>query len=99
MKVTFANRTLKRCADDLKRAKKEWSTAGVAQAYCDRVPVLFAIDELEQLRQFRGFDFHWLHGERDGQCAITLVGLWRLVMEPGPDEGEVVVVEVTDYHP
>ncbi|MCY4619492.1 MAG: type II toxin-antitoxin system RelE/ParE family toxin [Chloroflexi bacterium] len=99
MKVAFANGTLKRCANDVNRAKKAWKTQGVAQAYVDRIPVLLAIEQLDQLRLFPGFDFHALHGDRDGQYAITLKGLWRLVFEYDGDEDEIIIVEVKDYHP
>lgn len=98
MKVAFANRTLKRCANDINRAKKEWKTEGVAQAYVDRIPVLLAIDRLEQLHQFPGFRFHALQGDRKGQYAITLKGLWRLVFEHDTDEEEINILEVKDYH-
>lgn len=98
MQVKFANKTLEKCANDLRRAKRRWRTAGVAEAYVERIPVLMAIEELEQLHQFRGFHFHALHGQRRGQYAITLSGLWRLVFELGADEGEILIVEVKDYH-
>lgn len=98
MKVAFANATLRKCANDLRRAKKQWRTAGVAEAYLARVPVLMAIDELDQLYQFRGFNFHPLHGDRRGQYAITLTGLWRLIVEYDADEDLIFIVEVKDYH-
>lgn len=70
----------------------------MAEAYVARVPVLMAIDDLDQLHQFRGFNFHALHGQRRGQYAITLRGLWRLIFELGTDEDEILIVEVKDYH-
>ena len=98
MKVTYANRTLERCASDLKRARKEWRPAGVAEAYIDRVPVLIAIDRLDRLYQFRGFGFHALHGKREGQYAISLVDGWRLIFQYYAVEEEIFIVEVVDYH-
>ena len=99
MKVSYANATLERCATDLKRAERQWKTSGVAEAYYNRVPVLMAIDNLEELHLFQGFDFHPLHGDREGQYAITLEGLWRLIFEHSPDDDEIIIVEVKDYHP
>lgn len=98
MKVTYANRTLERSFHSLKRAKRSWRTAGVAEAYVARIPVLMAIDQLEDLYQFPDFGFHRLRGDRRSQYAITLAGSWRLIFEYHVDEDELFIVEVTDYH-
>ncbi len=99
MKVTFANRTLERCASDAKRARREWRAAGVAQAYMDAVQELLAFSQLEQLYQIRKLDLHALHGDRDGQYALKLTSAWRMIFQYYPEDNEAYIVEVKDYHP
>lgn len=43
-------------------------------------------------------DFHVLRGSRAGQYAVRLTGQMRLILEPGEDDGTLIVVEVADYH-
>ena len=98
MKVTFANKTLERCASDTKRAKREWKTAGVGQAYVDAIQVLLALDRLEQLYQIHRFGLHALQGDMAGQYSLKLTSAWRLIFQHYPEDDEVYIVEVKDYH-
>jgi plasmid maintenance system killer protein len=97
LKVTFANRTLERCALDTKRAKREWRTAGVGQAYVDAIQVLLAFDRLEQLYQIRKLGLHALHGDMAGRYSQKLTAAWRLIFQHYPEGDEVYIVEVKDY--
>ena len=98
MKIRFANRTLERASRDIKRARRSWSTAGVAERYMDCCFVLEAVDQFEQLYLFPDLDFHALHGNRHGQYAIRLAGAWRMIVEHDATANQIVVVGVVDYH-
>ena len=82
----------------MKRAKRSWSTVGVAERYIDRFLVLEAVDQFEQLYLFPDLGFHALRGDRHGQYAIRLVGAWRMIVEHDVTANQIVVVGVEDYH-
>ncbi len=98
MKIAFANNTLQRAATDLTRARRSWSTQGVADSYQLRIQLLQQIATIDELYQVRAVRFHALRGDRQGQYAVTLIGPWRLIFEYDEGKDEIIVVEVTDYH-
>ena len=97
MHVEFRTNALRLCAENSSRAKRAWS-AVVGQHYVDRVPILMAVDSLDQLRLFRELRLHALRGRRSGTWAISLSGRWRLIFEHHEERDTILILEVTDYH-
>ena len=97
MEVDFRTRRLERCAQHVAAAVRAWGPE-VGPRYIERVQLLQEIPSLESLFSFRALGFHPLRGDRRGQFALRLTGRMRLIVERGPVEGSVTVVEVVDYH-
>lgn len=64
----------------------------------DVIQILMRVTQLDQLYQIRRLRFHALHGDRHGQYGLRLAGAWRLVVLHYPEQDELFVVEVKDYH-
>ena len=97
MEVQFRTRRLERCAQHVGPAVREWGPE-VGPRYIERVQLLQEIPSVESLFSVRALGFHPLRGDRSGQFAVRLTGRMRLIIEQGPGEGSVTVVEVVDYH-
>ena len=65
--------------------------------YIQRITILRAIDEFNQLYGHRTLQLHQLKGDRAGQYAINLIGNYRLIVEK-IREDKILVVGVEDYH-
>ena len=62
-----------------------------------RLAVLRAADNFNELHAHRALRVHPLKGNRAGQHAMTLTGNYRLIVER-LSEDEVRVLDVEDYH-
>ena len=111
MKIIFDKKRLGETCNSEKECKREWGEAG-AKKVGQRLKELAAADTLQDMWHIPAAGFHALHGDREGQYAVSLHGAFRLVFEAvreAEDEaaGEEVdlseirkirVLEVTDYH-
>ena len=70
----------------------------MGRRYIERVQLLQEIPSVESLFSIRALGFHPLRGDRRAQFAVRLTGRMRLIIERGPGEESVTVVEVVDYH-
>ncbi len=70
----------------------------VGPRYIERVQLLQEVPSVETLFRFRAVGFHPLRADRRGQFALRLTGRMRLIIERGPDDRSLTVVEVVDYH-
>jgi proteic killer suppression protein len=55
-----------------------------------------AAENVSEIGLFPGWRLHRLHGDREGQWAITITRNWRIVFETVDDE--IVNVDFEDYH-
>ena len=69
----------------------------IGRKYIQRLAVLRATDKFSQLYGHRALRLHPLKGNRAGQCAMTLTGNYRLIVER-VQEDRVRILEVEDYH-
>lgn len=97
MDVHFRTRRLERCAGNLGAAARAWGPE-VGRRYIERVQLLQEAPSLDELFAIRTLGFHPLRGDRRGQFALRLTGRMRLIVESGPEDGSVTVMEVVDYH-
>lgn len=62
----------------------------------ERLSVLNAMHNLDDISPLASVGLHKLHGNRSGQWAITINGPWRICFEF--KNGDVFNVEIADYH-
>ncbi|MCF6209561.1 MAG: type II toxin-antitoxin system RelE/ParE family toxin [Gammaproteobacteria bacterium] len=62
----------------------------------ERLSVLNAMNDLNDISPLASVGSHKLRGNRSGQWAITINGPWRICFEF--KNGDVFNVEITDYH-
>ena len=61
-----------------------------------KLDMLNAVNELKDLKSPPSNHLHPLHGDRQGQWAISVSGSWRLCFRF--EEGEIIDLELTQYH-
>lgn len=97
MRVTFANRRLRRCFEDSGIAQRQWSVA-VARKYIQRVQWIIDAANFNALYNIRSLRLHPLSGQRADQFAISLNYRWRIVLAYDKAEETVLIVEVTNHY-
>jgi len=97
MDVIFRTNTLRKCYELEGEAERKWGS-DVGKLYAGRIDILRAISNIDELHLFQSLHYHKLTGPRRGQRSITIQGLWRVILVPGPGNTEITVHEVVDYH-
>lgn len=97
MEVEFATSRLERCFGSRREATREWGPV-VAKSYTDRVNRIYRTRTFRELFNFGSFRMHPLHGEYAGKYSITLTGRYRLIVERGGTEDQIVIYEVTNHY-
>ena len=97
MQVTFRNRKLEKCYVKHKHAIRAWGDAA-GRKYVERINVVQAAADLEELRKLPALKCHPLKGDREGQYAISLTGFYRLIFTVHGEHLEVVRVEEVSKH-
>ena len=92
MIVSFANRATERFA---REGKSKFTGMDVAKAFA-RLQVLNVAASLDDISPLKSVGLHALHGDRQGQWAMTINGPWRLVFRF--KDGNAEQVEIVDYH-
>ncbi|MCA1789714.1 MAG: type II toxin-antitoxin system RelE/ParE family toxin [Thioalkalivibrio sp.] len=70
----------------------------VAKRYVQRIVVIQAAEDLEELKGLPALDCHPLKGNRDGQWALSLNGFYRLVFTVLDADGTEIRVEEVSKH-
>ena len=96
MEVVFQSRKLGRCFEESSRAVREWGP-DVARRYVRRVNELWALPSFDSLFSVRQMRAHWLRGS-PGDCALDLSGRWRLIVQRGSRDDQVIVREVSNHY-
>ena len=81
---------------DVSRATRELGNP-LGLRYIQRIKVLIAANNLNELGRSRALRLHPLKGNRRGEWAMMLQGRWRLIIEP-IDEQAVRVKEVSAHY-
>lgn len=95
MEVAFRTRRLERCYNDPGLAQRTWGSA-VARRYVHRIRTIVRTRAFAELYTIPSLRFHPLHGDREGQYSLALVGRWRLIVRPDADR--VIIEEVTNHY-
>ena len=96
MELEFATNRLNTASVSLSEATRAFGVP-VGRKYLQRLAVLRATDNFNQLFGFQSLRLHPLKGERSEQHAITLTGNYRLILEKLAED-RVRIVDVEDYH-
>ena len=97
MHVAFRTRQLERCALNRTEAIKKWGR-DVGSRYPNRIAELLAAPSWEALEALHSLGLHPLAGDRQGQHAIRITGKWRIILDRGGAEDEIIILNVEDYH-
>jgi plasmid maintenance system killer protein len=95
MEVQFRRKQLQKCYEDSDVATQKWGQT-VSRKYIQRINVLLAAKEFNDLSSFESFNLHPLKGRRRGRYAITLHDRWR--MELVRLEEKAVRIEEVNNH-
>lgn len=98
MDVVFRTRRLERCYREHQTAVRDFG-ADVARRYIQRVNLIKATRNLDELLSLPGLRGHPLKGDRTGQFSIRLTGFTRLILTrlEGPSPG-VCIEEVSKHY-
>ncbi len=110
MDIIFADRKIKKCANNDRLALREFGKIRF-EIFKKRMTALYMADNLEELRNLPG-NWHELKNERKGQWACDLDQPYRLVFEPQEkpiptdisgkyiwiEIKAVEIIEITNYH-
>lgn len=98
MQVLYRTRKLEKVCTDLKEAVKQYGY-DIAEKIHFRVSQIRAIDNVEDLVQYRVGRCHSLEGNREGEYAMDLVHPYRLVFVKIEEEIQIAkVINIEDYH-
>ena len=97
MRVSFANRRLRRNYGNFASASRDWG-ATVARRYVERVETLRETEQFHLLYPIRRLRLHRLSGRRSGQFSIVLDRRWRLIITYLESEETIVIEEVTNHY-
>lgn len=97
MKVSFRTNRLKRAYEESARAKRHFGPE-VGRRYVQRINIIKASRDLEDLKAQRTLRCHELHGKRAGLWAINLTDRFRLIFTVSGLEFDVVRVEEVTNH-
>lgn len=67
----------------------------VIKQFKKKIPILMAINRLEDLKALKGLNFEFLKGDRKGECSIRLNVQYRLIFEQ-IKENEIKVILVNE---
>ena len=96
MHVRFRTKKLERCFEQIKQATRIMGPE-VGRRYVQRVKIIFASRDIDELRTLPGLRCHALKGNREGQWAVTLAGFYRLIITL-EGNGEIVCIEEVSKH-
>ena len=94
--IEFAGRRLERASRVLSEATRLFGVP-IGRKHIQRLAIIRAVDEFDHLYGHRALRLHPLSGSRAGQCAMTLTGNFRLIIERISEE-TIRILGVEDYH-
>ncbi len=96
MELEFSSNRLCNAGISLSEASRLFGVP-IGRKYIQRLAVIRATEQFEQLYGHRALNLHPLKGNRSGQYAIFLTGNFRLILEKIKDD-KVRILDVEDYH-
>jgi proteic killer suppression protein len=96
VEIEFKDRRLRAASQSVTEAGRQFGVP-IGRKYIQRLAVLRATERFSELFGHRALRLHSLHGNREGQFAMTLTGNLRLIVEQLAAD-RVRILEVEDYH-
>ena len=97
MRVIFRSKRLCQAYEEVNRAIRLWGS-DVAEKYIQRVDVIYAAPNFDEIKRLQAFKAHQLKGQRVGEWALALTKRWRLIVIPSEDGETVTIKEVTKHY-
>lgn len=97
MDIDFRTKKLKQCFEESRYATKEFG-AQVARKYIQRVNLMKAAKDLNEVMRLPGLRCHPLKGNRKGQYAVKLTGFHRLIFTVEGDKLNFAMIEEVSKH-
>ena len=96
MYIEFSKNRLAQAGSSMAEAIRYLGVPG-GRKYIQRIAVLKAVDNFNQLFGHRALQLHLLKGDRAGLYAMRLTGNYRLIIEK-IKEDRIRIMDVEDYH-
>lgn len=97
MNVTFRTKQLLRNYEQSERAVRRWGN-DVARKYITRINTLHRVKDFTEAYNIRAMRLHPLKGSKKGELSIYLTGKWRLIVEKGDTEEQIIIKEVSNHY-
>lgn len=97
MIVQFHTGKLEKCYLESKQSVREFG-ALVGRKYIQRIGIIKATHNLDDLKKLPGLRCHPLKGDRLGQYAVNLTGFYRLIFTLEGDILNIAVIEEVSKH-
>lgn len=97
MIAKFRTRQLESCFKEYRKASRVYGEQ-IARKYIQRITIIQASQNLDELTKLPGLRCHALKGERKGQYAVNLTGFYRLIFTLTGNQLEIVMIEEVSKH-
>lgn len=97
MEVAFRTRRLQRQYESHGEAVREYGEQ-VARKFIQRINLIEATRNIEELKGLPAIRCHQLKGDREGQWAMNLTGLERLIFTLVGEQLEIARIEEVSKH-
>ncbi len=97
MIVNFKTKKLEKCYCQGKQAQKEFGSQ-IAKKYIQRVNLIKAAKDLDEVMSLPGLRCHPLKGNRKGQYAVKLTSFYRLIFTVDGDCLDIALIEEVSKH-
>ena len=97
MEIRFRTRKLEKQYTDHREGERAYGR-DVAHRYIQRVNIIKAAKNLDELKRLPGLRCHMLRGKRQGQWAIRLTGFYRLIFTLEGEQLTIARVEEVSKH-
>ncbi|MDO5511457.1 type II toxin-antitoxin system RelE/ParE family toxin [Corynebacterium sp.] len=99
MRVIYADRELKRIAEDPGYHAARWSP-DIVKSYRKKIQIITSATDERDLRAMTSLRLEKLSGDREGTSSIRLNRRYRLILRFDTDDAGrmVIILEMVDYH-
>ena len=97
MIIKFRTKNLEKCFLQLSMAVREFGDQ-IGRKYIQRIKIIKATNNLDDLKKLPGLRCHPLKGDRIGQYAINLTGFYRLIFTLEGEIMNIVMIEEVSKH-
>jgi proteic killer suppression protein len=97
MELQFRTRRLQKQYENAREARKAYGEE-VARRYIERINIIKATHDIEELQKLPGLGCHELKGTRQGQWAVKLTGFYRLIFTLAGEQLQIVCIKEVSKH-